>query len=121
MITVEQLAEIVSRKVQLKRIGRERWSGLCPFHQEKSPSFQVWTGRRGEGRFHCHGCGADGDGVDWLRKIEHKTYREAGGLKPDPEIQRERERQKRREQAIREFRDRNPDSTIPDDLLLVDT
>jgi len=120
MISVEQLAEIVARKEQLKRIGRERWAGLCPFHQEKSPSFHIYKGRSGASRWHCFGCGADGDGVDWLRKAEHKTYREAGGLKPDPQIQRARERQKRRTLAIKEFRDRHPDSTIPDELLLVD-
>jgi len=65
-------------------------------------------------------CGARGDAVDWLRLIEHKTYRAAGGLKPDPEFLRERERQKRRVQVINEFRDRNPESTIPDEFLRVD-
>jgi DNA primase len=120
MISVQQLVEIVGRKVLLKRIGRDRWSGLCPFHQERTPSFQVWTGRRGEGRFHCHGCGADGDAVDWLRKVEHKSYREAGGTKPDPELQRERERQKQRERLINEFRDGYPECSVPDDFLKLD-
>ena len=120
MISVEQLAEIVAGKVQLKRCGRERFSGLCPFHRESTPSFHIYKGRSGTARWHCFGCGADGDAVDWIRKVEGKTYREACDLKPDPEIQRERERQRCRDKAINEFRDRNPDSTIPDELLRVD-
>jgi DNA primase len=108
MISVQQLAEIIGRKVSLKRIGHE-WAGLCPFHQERIPSFQVYAGRRGEGRFHCQGCGADGDAVDWLRKVDGKSYREAGGLKPDPDLQRQREEERQRKQSRQLLRDVYPD------------
>jgi hypothetical protein len=115
MITVEELAEIVGRKVKLKKIGQNRWSGFCPFHDDrKSPSFQVWKGRRGEGRFHCHGCSGDGDGVDWFRLVEGMTYRAAGGRRPDPAVEAAREERRRRKRAIAAFLDRNPDSVIPD-------
>ncbi len=117
MITVHQLAEIVGRKVSLKRIGSE-WVGLCPFHQERTPSFQVYTGRRGEGRFHCQGCGADGDAVDWMRKVEGKSYREAGGLKPDPELARRREEERHLEQRRQLLRDVYPDLSPEAELFL---
>jgi CHC2 zinc finger len=118
MITVQQLAEIVGRKVSLKRIGRDRWAGLCPFHQEKTPSFQVWQGRRGEGRFTCHGCGANGDAVDWIRKVEGKSYRDAGGLKPDPELRRQREEARQHEQSQHLLRDVYPDLTPEAELFI---
>ena len=49
---------ISSCGVQLKRSGSSSLKGLCPFHQEKTPSFHVDTARQS---FHCFGCGADGD------------------------------------------------------------
>jgi len=116
-MSVQDLHAVVSRCVQLRKIGPERWCGLCPFHNEKTSSFQVWKGRRGEGRYHCHGCGADGDGVDWLRKFEGKTFGEAGGAKPDPEIRREQVRRRDRERAIKAWYDRFPDS-VPIEWLL---
>jgi DNA primase len=112
MMSVDDLASIVSKTVTLKRKG-DRFVGLCPFHNEKTPSFHVWRGRRREGRFHCHGCGADGDAIDWLRKVDGKTVRVA----PDPELAREREQAKQRERRMREYRDHNVDCVIPDWLL----
>lgn len=60
--------------VKLIRAGQE-WKGLCPFHHERSPSFTVFPGARGE-RFHCHGCGASGDGIDFKMRIQGITLRE---------------------------------------------
>lgn len=51
------LEEVVGRKVKLTRKGREMW-GLCPFHNEKTPSFSVSDAK---GFYHCFGCGAHGD------------------------------------------------------------
>jgi hypothetical protein len=54
--------------VDLKPNGREFW-GCCPFHNEKSPSFQVYQGKISE-RFKCQGCGADGDVIGFVMRIE---------------------------------------------------
>lgn len=67
------LAEIVGRRVRLKRQGRE-WSGLCPFHGEKTPSFTVSPGK---GFYHCFGCGAHGDAIDFRREIDGLSFRDA--------------------------------------------
>lgn len=67
------LHEIVGRKVRLNRAGRE-WKGLCPFHNEKSPSFHV---NDEKGFYHCFGCGAHGDAVEFLKVAEGRSFREA--------------------------------------------
>ena len=51
------IAELVGAKVTLRRAGK-LLKGLCPFHQEKSPSFVVYPD---EGRYHCFGCAKSGD------------------------------------------------------------
>ena len=80
LITIDELVELVRPHVeQLRRAGQDSWFCLCPFHSERTGSFHIYKGRRGEGRWHCQGCGADGDGIDWLRKIDGKTFLEAGG------------------------------------------
>ncbi len=117
MMTAEQLADVVSRKVKLKRIGQERWAGLCPFHSEKTPSFQVYKGADGAGHYHCKGCHQNGSAKWWLVLMEGKTYREAGG-RYDPQLERVRKERTRRLQLLHEFRDRNPDCCIPDEFLL---
>ena len=63
----------VSSYVQLKRKGRYL-SGLCPFHSEKSPSFFVYPQTQS---FYCFGCGAGGDVITFIRKIENLDYMEA--------------------------------------------
>ena len=68
------LAEIVSRHVTLKRAGAGTLKGLCPFHDEKSPSFQIATAK---GYYNCFGCGEAGDAISFLQKIEHMTFIEA--------------------------------------------
>ncbi|MEB3702176.1 DNA primase [Candidatus Bealeia paramacronuclearis] len=68
-----RLSEIVSRQVKLIRRGRE-YTGLCPFHTEKSPSFTV---NDQKSFYHCFGCGAHGDALKFLMEIEKYSYREA--------------------------------------------
>jgi DNA primase len=64
---------VVSEHVALKRVGR-RWTGLCPFHAEKSPSFSV---NAEEGLYYCFGCGARGDAITFVRNVEHLDFVEA--------------------------------------------
>ena len=99
MITVEQLAEIVGRKVRLKRCGPTSWKGLCPSpsHNDHTPSFYVYLGNRGEGRYQCKVCGEEGcggDGIDWMWNFEGKAVT----VKPDPEFRRRREQERQRKQ-----------------------
>lgn len=68
-----RLSDHVSRRVKLSKNGRDRW-GLCPFHAEKSPSFSV---NDAKGFYHCFGCGAHGDVLDWWRKIEGLSFEQA--------------------------------------------
>ncbi len=60
--------------VALKRAGADSMKGLCPFHDEKSPSFHV---RPNHGLFHCFGCGEGGDVFAFLQKMEHVGFVEA--------------------------------------------
>ena len=60
--------------VALKRAGADSVKGLCPFHDEKSPSFHV---RPNHGLFHCFGCGEGGDVFAFLQKLEHVGFVEA--------------------------------------------
>lgn len=94
-LSVEELAALVGQTVRLQKRA-DRWWGLCPFHPEKTPSFYVWEGREGQGRFHCRGCGADGDGGDWLKFIGNPGA--AKSYKPDPAIERRRQEQRQREE-----------------------
>jgi DNA primase len=67
------IADLVSQTVQLKKQGRYL-KGLCPFHQEKTPSFVVYPD---QGTFHCFGCGKSGDAFTWLQEREHLDFGEA--------------------------------------------
>ena len=67
------IVEIISQYVSLKRKGRN-YFGLCPFHNEKSPSFSVSETKQ---IFHCFGCGAGGDVIGFLKKIENIEFKEA--------------------------------------------
>ena len=64
------LAGIVSQYVALKKVG-QRFSGLCPFHNEKTPSFSV---NADEGFFYCFGCQKSGDAITFVREIEHLDF-----------------------------------------------
>ncbi len=68
------IADIVGDYVTLKGAGVGSMKGLCPFHDERSPSFHV---RPGVGRYHCFGCGEDGDVFSFLQKMDHTTFTEA--------------------------------------------
>ena len=67
------LAEVIGQRVRLVRRGRE-YDGLCPFHNEKTPSFTVVEDK---GFFHCFGCGTHGDVIAFIRHIDNLTFREA--------------------------------------------
>ncbi|HEX2114693.1 MAG TPA: DNA primase [Alphaproteobacteria bacterium] len=66
-------SEVIGRRVRLVRKGREH-SGLCPFHNEKTPSFTV---NDDKGFFHCFGCGAHGDVIGFAMRIDNLTFPEA--------------------------------------------
>lgn len=67
------LADLVGKRVRLTRKGRE-FGGLCPFHNEKTPSFYVVEDK---GFFHCFGCGAHGDAIGWVMRSENLDFIEA--------------------------------------------
>ncbi|HVH79017.1 MAG TPA: DNA primase, partial [Stellaceae bacterium] len=67
------LADLVGKRVRLTRKGRE-YGGLCPFHNEKTPSFYVVEDK---GFFHCFGCGAHGDAVGFVMRSENLDFIEA--------------------------------------------
>ena len=67
------IESIVSSYVKLKRSGRNR-VGLCPFHSEKSPSMVVYNDTQS---FFCFGCGAGGDVISFVMRIENLSYVEA--------------------------------------------
>lgn len=68
------IADVVGDYVTLKSAGVGSLKGLCPFHDERSPSFHV---RPGVGRYHCFGCGEDGDVFTFLQRMDHVTFSEA--------------------------------------------
>ncbi|WP_158864092.1 DNA primase [Leifsonia sp. AG29] len=68
------IADIVGDYVSLKTGGVGALKGLCPFHDEKSPSFYV---RPGVGRYHCFGCGEGGDVYEFLLKMDHVSFTDA--------------------------------------------
>jgi DNA primase len=75
--TVKEQADIVrivGEYVKLRKSGAQNFQGLCPFHQEKSPSFSVHATRQ---FFHCFGCGASGDVFAFVQKLENISFPEA--------------------------------------------
>ncbi|CAN5273859.1 DNA primase [soil metagenome] len=68
------IADIVGDFVTLKSAGVGSMKGLCPFHDERSPSFHV---RPQVGRYHCFGCGEDGDVFSFLQRLDHVSFTEA--------------------------------------------
>jgi DNA primase len=68
------IKEVVDGYVTLKGAGLGSYKGLCPFHDERSPSFTV---RPQVGRYHCFGCGEDGDVISFVQKLDHTTFHEA--------------------------------------------
>jgi len=75
--TVKQQADIVriiGDYIKLKKAGAQNYSGLCPFHGEKTPSFSVHATRQ---FYHCFGCGLSGDVFSFVQKIENISFPEA--------------------------------------------
>lgn len=64
------IVKVISEHLQLKRVG-QRWVGLCPFHQERTPSLSVNAER---GLYYCFGCGASGDAITFVREIDHLDF-----------------------------------------------
>jgi len=92
------LPDLVGRRVKLKKRGREH-EGLCPFHNEKSPSFTVSEAKN---FFHCFGCGAHGDAIGFVMRSEGLSFPEAveklaaeAGLKVPESSPQERETARR--------------------------
>ncbi len=66
------IVRVISEQVALRKMGTS-WKGLCPFHQEKTPSFNV---RAEPAVFHCFGCGEGGDVVRFLEHMENLSFTE---------------------------------------------
>ena len=64
------VAYIIQQYVALRKVGNN-WVGLCPFHGERTPSFNV---REQTGRYRCFGCGAAGDVFTFVQEIEHIDF-----------------------------------------------
>jgi len=68
------IVRVVGDYVKLKKAGAQNYSGLCPFHDEKTPSFSVHATRQ---FYHCFGCGVSGDVFSFVQKLENVTFPEA--------------------------------------------
>jgi DNA primase len=92
--------DLVGRKVRLNRRGKQA-TGLCPFHNEKSPSFHVYDDD--EPHYHCFGCGAHGDAITFVMQTDGLDFRDAverlageAGLEVPKDTPQDREREERR-------------------------
>jgi DNA primase len=79
VLEATDLVGLVGAQVALKRVGR-RWVGLCPFHQERTPSFSV---NAEEGLYYCFGCHARGDAITFVRETQGLDFVEALELLAD--------------------------------------
>ncbi len=73
LIARADILEVIGRRVQLKKAGRE-FKACCPFHDEKTPSFTVVPSK---GFYHCFGCGAHGTAIGFLMEHDHMSFVEA--------------------------------------------
>ena len=73
VVARNDITEVIGQYVQLRHRGRT-YTGLCPFHNEKTPSFTVYPDTQS---FYCFGCGAGGDAITFLKKIENLDYLDA--------------------------------------------
>ena len=94
-------SEIIVKKVQLKNKREQCYTGLCPFHKEKTPSFFVNDYKR---FYHCFGCGAHGDIISFIMQDEGATYQDTleklaqiAGIKPSKSNTEELQRLKKNE------------------------
>jgi len=73
LVARADVVEVIGRRIQLKKAGRE-FKACCPFHDEKTPSFTVSPNK---GFYHCFGCGAHGTAVGFLMEFDHMSFVEA--------------------------------------------
>lgn len=99
------IVELVGERVPLKKAGRN-FKGLCPFHQERTPSFIVFPDSQS---YHCFGCGAGGDAFTFLMQMENLTFPEAlrqlarrvgVALRPPTPEEKEADRERKRLQEL---------------------
>src|SRR4029077_11973095 len=97
------LSGLIGRTVKLARRGRE-YAGVCPFHNEKTPSFYVVEDK---GFFHCFGCGAHGDAIGYVMRSENLDFIEAierlaeiGGVEVPQQTPLEREKAQRQKTLL---------------------
>ena len=69
-----RIEEIVGERVALRPAGVDSLKGLCPFHDERTPSFHV---RPSQGFWHCFGCGEGGDVISFVQKVDSLSFTEA--------------------------------------------
>ncbi|HXR42759.1 MAG TPA: CHC2 zinc finger domain-containing protein, partial [Acidothermaceae bacterium] len=74
MRELSPVADVIGEHVTLRNAGGGSLKGLCPFHDERSPSFNVTPAR---GFWHCFGCGEGGDVISFVQKIDHLSFTEA--------------------------------------------
>ena len=105
VIAANDIVSVIGEHVHMKRSG-SGYMGLCPFHNEKSPSFSVSPGKQ---VYHCFGCGESGNVVTFVMKYENATFQEALKILADragiklPEVQYSEESKKKNEQRDRLF------------------
>ena len=78
-----RIDDVVSQYVTLKRAGGGSLKGLCPFHDEKTPSFNVNPARQ---FFHCFGCGEGGDAIAFVMKVDGLTFTEVPHISGDADM-----------------------------------
>ena len=94
---------VISGYVRLQRKGSS-YFGLCPFHNEKSPSFSVSPGKQ---MYYCFGCGAGGNAITFLMEYENATFQEAVKMLADragvalPEIEYSEEMRRKESRRVR--------------------
>lgn len=97
------IVEVISAHTDLRRQGA-RWVGLCPFHEERTPSFSVDAGEK---LYHCFGCGVGGDTIKFIEEKEGLGFAEAVELLADRYgVELEREKEDPRAEAKRQQRRR---------------
>ena len=67
------IVSFIGERIEIKRIGKTE-KACCPFHKEKTPSFVIYEDSQ---RFHCFGCGASGDALDFVREYERLSQADA--------------------------------------------
>ncbi len=123
------IVALITEQVALKKSGR-RWTGLCPFHGEKTPSFSV---NAEEGRYYCFGCRVAGDQITWVRETMHLDFVDAvrllaerSGIELHEDASASKERQERQrllaamERAVDWYHQRlleSPDARVARDYL----